>query len=174
MSSFAASSKSAKIWLSKSIFYVNHLNLSDFFFNQEYLLRNSFSNNFIFKPLHLLKSYTEFLTRPQLVCKASEYVYNWLLILFNLLNKWIAKGVTYNPHDFTRQYTVFFFVSHYFAKWKTLFFPVPTPTSKEMNLSKMIKWQRDCEITSFFSIFLKNELHSGLDLLCLQRSLSNV
>ena len=64
------------------------------------------------------------------------YNFGGWLILFNLLNKWIAKGVAYDPHDFTKQY---FFVSHYFAKWKTLFFPVPTPTSKEMNLSKMIK-----------------------------------
>ena len=56
--------------------------------------------------------------------------------MFNLLNKWIAKGVAYDPHDFIKQY---FFASHYFAKWKTLFFPVPTPASKEMNLSKMIK-----------------------------------
>ena len=80
------------------------------------------------------------MTRPQLLCKANEYAYNQggRLILFNNLIEWIAKVVTYDPHDFTKQYTVFF-VSHYFAKWKTLFFPVPTPTSKEMNLSKMIK-----------------------------------
>ena len=35
--------KSAKIWLSKSIFYIkNHLNLSDFFFIEEYEFRSTF------------------------------------------------------------------------------------------------------------------------------------
>ena len=36
-------SKSAKIWLSKSIFYIkNHLKLSDFFFIKEYEFRSTF------------------------------------------------------------------------------------------------------------------------------------
>ena len=42
-------SKSANIWLSKSIFYVkNHPKLCDFFFIEEYEFRNTFLNHFIF------------------------------------------------------------------------------------------------------------------------------
>ena len=48
-----------------------------------------------------------------------------------------------------------------FTNWKKYLI---LPTSREMNLSKMIKWVRDCEIAcstryTFSSIFLKNELH---------------
>ena len=47
-------SKSASIWLSKSIFYVkNHWNLSDFFFIEEYQFRSRFF--VIFEPLCFLK-----------------------------------------------------------------------------------------------------------------------
>ena len=46
-------SKSAKIWLSKSIFYVkNHFNLSQFFFVEEYQFRSTFFVIDIFWKFH--------------------------------------------------------------------------------------------------------------------------
>ena len=51
-------SKSAYIWLSKSIFYVkNHLNLSDFFFIEEYPFRRRFFVIVIFWKLQFLNHF---------------------------------------------------------------------------------------------------------------------
>ena len=42
---------------------------------------------------------------PTIICKASDDAYNYrgLLILTDLLNKRVAKGVTSDPHDFRQQ-----------------------------------------------------------------------
>ena len=58
-------SKSAKIWLSKSIFYVKIFsNASQFFFIEEYQFRSTFFDKLIFKSLYFLKLCPIFDTSP--------------------------------------------------------------------------------------------------------------
>ena len=37
-------------------------------------------------------------------CKASEDAYNWggWLIFKDILNEWVAEGVAFDPHDFSK------------------------------------------------------------------------
>ena len=82
-------SKSAKIWLSKSIFYVkNHLNLSDIFFSLKntnivaHFLLLAFLIISIFKSLYFLKWYSIFHSSPLLqFSKFNNFI--WLQLIFS-------------------------------------------------------------------------------------------